>query len=72
MEGDFPQQELWMGVRPPHRIQLGISQPFLYQATVTFGDVKRGPMLNSFIRGFKIDPNQAIQELMQQTGGQHK
>ena len=35
---------------------------------VTFGDVKRSPMLNSFIREFKVDPDQAIQELMQQTG----
>ena len=37
-------------------------------AAVTFGDVKRSPMLNSFIREFKVDPDQAIQELMQQTG----
>ena len=37
-------------------------------AAVTFGDVKRSPMLNSFIREFKVDPDQAIQDLMQQTG----
>ena len=37
-------------------------------APVTFGDIKRSPMLSSFIREFKVDPDQAIQELMQQTG----
>ena len=35
---------------------------------MTFGDVKRSPMLNSFIREFEVDPDQAIQELRQQTG----
>ena len=37
-------------------------------AAVTFGDVKRSPLLNSFISQFKVDPDRAIQELMQQTG----
>ena len=37
-------------------------------AAVTFGDVKRSPILNSFIREFEVDPDQAIQELTQQTG----
>ena len=33
-------------------------------AAVTLGDVKRSPMPNSSIREFKVDPDQAIQELM--------
>ena len=37
-------------------------------APVAFGDVKRSPMLNTFIADFKVDPDRAIQELMQQTG----
>ena len=37
-------------------------------APVAFGDVKRSSMLNTFIMDFKIDPDRAIQELMQQTG----
>jgi len=35
---------------------------------VAFGDVKRSSMLNTFVREFKVDPDRAIQELMQQTG----
>jgi serine/arginine repetitive matrix protein 2 len=37
-------------------------------AAGAFGDVKRSPMLNNFIREFKVDPDHAIQELKQQTG----
>ena len=37
-------------------------------AAGAFGDVKRSPMLNAFVREFKVDPDRAIQELMQQTG----
>ena len=36
-------------------------------AAATSGDVKRSPMINSFIREFKVDPDQGIQGFMQQT-----
>ena len=35
---------------------------------VAFGDVKRSPMLNTFIRDFKFNSDRVIQELVQQTG----